>query len=104
MTFNQNQKERIKSWLAGDLLLAEANVAAIIHLALITVCFDTSSAGDREVGQGIGVIPLFFPKHVLKSSTFTNPRSISCLRDEATRCSDFCPQQQKMRFEHDLSA
>lgn len=103
MTFNQNQKERIKIWFAGDLLV-EANVAAIMHLALITLCFVASYAEDWDVGQGTGVIPLFFPKYALKSSTSRNPRSISCLGDEGTNCSGFCPQHQKMRFEDDPSA
>lgn len=65
MTFNQKKKSR-KSPFAGHLLLVEANVAAIMHLALITHCFNTTSAKDWDVGRGIGVIPLFFPKYPLK--------------------------------------
>lgn len=60
MIFNWNQKERIKSLCAKDLLLGEANMAAIMYLALITLCFDASSAENWDVGQGIGVIPLSF--------------------------------------------
>lgn len=49
MTFNQKKKSR-KSPFAGHLLLVEANVAAIMHLALITHCFNTTSAKDWDVG------------------------------------------------------